>query len=65
MKVKVIKKFRDKHTKKIHNIGDVLTISQERYVEICSVGKFVERINEEPKAAEPKKATKKATKKSN
>lgn len=65
MKVKVIEKFRDKHTKKIHNVGDVLTISQARYDEILTVGNFVEEIKEEPKA-EPKKTTKKATtKKSN
>jgi len=64
MKVKVIEKFKDKHTKKIHKVGDVLTISQERHDEILTVGKFVEEIKEEPKAASPKKATKKATKKS-
>ena len=63
MKVKVIDKFRDKHTKKIHNVGDVLTISQERCDEILTVGNFVEEIKEEPKEATPKKTTKKATKK--
>ena len=65
MKAKVIKEFKDKHTKKIHKVGDVLTVSQERFDEILTVGNFVEEINEEPKA-EPKKTTKKATtKKSN
>ena len=63
MKVKVIEKFRDKHTKKIHNVGDVLTISKERFDEILTVGKFVEEIKEEPKEAAPKKSTKKPTKK--
>lgn len=60
MKVKVIERFRDKNTKKIHKVGDVLTISKERYDEILTVGTFVEEIKEEPKV-EPKKTTKKST----
>lgn len=44
MKVKVIKKFKDKNTKKIHNVGDELKISKERFSEIESIGHFVEEI---------------------
>ena len=63
MKVKVIERFRDKNTKKIHKVGDILTISKERCDEILTVGNFVEEIKEEPKEEAPKKSTKKATKK--
>lgn len=48
MKVKVIKRFRDKHTRKIHKVNDALTVSQERFDEILTVGKLVEEIKEEP-----------------
>ena len=63
MKVKVIERFRDKNTKKIHQVDDILTVSRERFDEILTVGNFVEEIKEEPKEAAPKKTTKKATKK--
>ena len=63
MKVKVIERFRDKNTKKIHKVGDIITISQTRFDEILTVGNFVEEIKEEPKEAAPKKTTKKTTKK--
>lgn len=63
MKVKVIKKFRDKHTKEIHKVNKEMEISKERFDEILSVGKFVEEIKEESKEPTPKKSTKKATKK--
>lgn len=51
MKVKVIKKFLDKHTKKVHKVGEVLTISKERFEEILTVGKLVEEV----KAVKPAK----------
>lgn len=41
MKVKVTRKFTDKHTKKLYNKGDVLDITEERYAEILSVGNIV------------------------
>lgn len=44
MKVKVIKKFRDKETKKIHAVGEELTITKKRFVEIQKVGNFVTEI---------------------
>ena len=46
MKVKVLEKFRDKYTGKVHEKGKTITISKERYDEILTVGKFVEEIKE-------------------
>lgn len=43
MWVKVIVKFRDKHTGKIHKVGDKLNLKQDRIDEILTVGKFVEK----------------------
>lgn len=58
MKVKVVGKFVDKHTKKVHKVGEVLTISKERFEEILTVGKLVEEIKETKVAKAPKeKAT--------
>lgn len=48
MKVKVISSCRDKFTKKIHQPGEELDISNERADEILKVGKFIELL-EEPK----------------
>lgn len=46
MKVKVTMKFRDRHTKKMHRVGEEMEITQERYEEIMNVGAFVRVINE-------------------
>lgn len=58
MKVKVLVKFKDKHTGKIHKVDDVLTINEERLAEIQSVDAgLVEVIKEKPKnTASAKKA---------
>lgn len=40
MKVKIIRRFRDKYTKAVYMKGDVLDITEERYAEILSIGKF-------------------------
>lgn len=67
MKVRVVEKFKDKHTKKIHKVNDVLEVSQERYEEILKKGKLVELVGETeetegiPDPIEP--AKKKMTKK--
>ena len=63
MKVKVIKKFIDKHTGKVHKVGEVLNIKKERLEEINKVEenlkeKLVEEVVEEKT---PKKTTKKDT----
>lgn len=47
MKVKVIEKFKDKHTKKIYEPGTILTISKKRCEEILKKGKLVEEIKNE------------------
>ena len=57
MKVKVLKEFRDKYTKKDYEVNDVLTVTKDRYAEILTKGNLVEEV------VEPKKTTKKATKK--
>lgn len=44
MKVKVIRKFRDRYTGALYNKGDLLEITEERYREILSVGKLVFKI---------------------
>ena len=46
MKVKVVKKFKDKHTKKIHKKEEELELSEERVKEILQKGPFVENVKE-------------------
>ena len=36
MKVRVLRRFRDKYTKKIYGIGEIIEVSHERYEEINS-----------------------------
>lgn len=52
MKAVVLKKFRDKYTKKIYKVGDVITISKERFEEILTVGNLVEKVEEKKKATD-------------
>lgn len=51
MKIKVINSFRDKNTKVIHQVGEVLEVSDERGAEIISAGNYAAQIDE-PKQAE-------------
>lgn len=52
MKVKVLKRFRDKHTHEYHEEGKTLVITKERFDEINKVDpKLVEEITTTPKAA--------------
>lgn len=44
MKAKVLKRFKDKHTGKLHQKGTTITISKERFEEILTVGPFVEAV---------------------
>jgi hypothetical protein len=44
MKVKVLQKFRDKHTGEIYPVGKTLTITKERCEEILKVTPLVEEI---------------------
>jgi hypothetical protein len=50
MKAKVLKKFKDKHSGKIHNVGETMTISKERFAEILEVAPLVEEVKETKKA---------------
>lgn len=50
MKVRVLRDFRDKHTRKLHKAGTVLNIKKDRFDEILTVGKLVEEIKEEKTA---------------
>lgn len=49
MKVKVLKRFRDKHTREIHSVGDILEITKKRYNEILKVDKLIEVLEEQEK----------------
>ena len=61
MKVKVINKFIDKHTGKVHKAGDILDIKKDRFEEIRKVAdNLVEEIPEEPKKPAKKAAKKEA-----
>ena len=62
MKVKVIKRFIDKHTRELHKEGSFLTVDKKRYEEIISVDTGLVEVVAEEAPAEKKK-TKKATKK--
>lgn len=46
MRVKVLTKFKDKHTGVVYKKGDCLTMTEERYKEILQVGQFVYKISE-------------------
>lgn len=61
MKVKVLTKFKDKHTKKIYAKGTVLEVTEERFAEILQTGPLVEKVEEpeeKPKATTSKKGAK-------
>lgn len=51
MKVKVLTKFKDKHSGKVHKAGEILIISKERYNEILTVAPLVEEIKKDGKTA--------------
>lgn len=58
MRVKILKKFKDVHDpKKVYKVGDVITVSKERFAEIQKnaekkkLGTLVEEVKEK-KAAE-------------
>jgi len=65
MRVKVVRPFKDKHTKVICNPGQDIEVTQERYEELTSAasGPFVQAIGEPEEPTKP--ATKKSTTKKN
>lgn len=52
MKAKVLKKFKDKYSGKTYAVGDVLTISKDRFNEILEVAPLVEEVKKSKSAAE-------------
>ena len=61
MKVKVLKKFRDKNTRIIHKTNEIIEVSEKRFNEISAAGPFIEKIEvvEETTDEKPEKAAKK------
>lgn len=51
MRVKVLKRYKDKYTHDFHKEDEILTISSERYQEIngTALGIFVEEVKEKKK----------------
>lgn len=58
MKAEVLKKFKDKHTKKIHHVGDVIEVTQERFDEILETDSFVKKMDDEEEIPEEKELEK-------
>lgn len=54
MKVKVIKRFRDKESKVINHPGDNLDVSEERFNELVAAGDYVKAVEDDE---EPEKST--------
>ena len=52
MKVRVLRRFKDRHNGKRYKVGDEVIISKARFEEILSVGPFVEAIKEPDKEPE-------------
>lgn len=50
MKVEVTTIFIDKHTKKLHNVGEIIEITEERFAELKKAGKYVKEVKENKKA---------------
>lgn len=62
MKIKVINSFRDKNTKVIHQVGEVLEVSDERGAEIISAGNYAAQIDEPKQAETPESKKEKKSK---
>lgn len=54
MRVKVLTKFKDKHTGEIHEAGKVMTVSKDRFAEILETDKLVEEVKEAKEKKEKK-----------
>lgn len=62
MKIKVINSFRDKNTKVIHQVGEVLEVSDERGAEIISAGNYAVEIDRPKQAETPESKKEKKSK---
>ena len=58
MKVKVIKKFRDKESKVINHPGDNLDVSEERFNELVAAGNYVEAVEDDEEPGDGKELEK-------
>lgn len=60
MKVKVIRKFKDKQSKKVREVGETIEVTRERYGELTTspFGVFVEEVKREAIEEKPKKKKK-------
>lgn len=54
MKVRILKRFKDKHTGEIYASGEEVDFSEERVQEILESKKFIELIDEVESTEEPK-----------
>lgn len=52
MKAKVLKTFKDKYSGKIYKVGEVITVSKDRFEEILTVAPLVEKVETKKKTAE-------------
>lgn len=52
MKAKVLKRFKDKYSGKVYKVGEVITISKDRFEEILTVAPLVEKAETKKKTAE-------------
>jgi len=54
MKVKVVMPFKDKATKKTHNVGSIIDLDAKRVAEIQKAGRFVVPVMDEKAVEESK-----------
>jgi len=47
MKVKVLKRFKDKHTGKVYKEDEIITVTKKRFAEILETAPLVEEVTEE------------------
>jgi len=52
MKAKVLKPFKDKYSGEIYKVGQIVTVSKERFEEILTVAPLVEKVENKKKKAE-------------
>ena len=52
MKAKVLRRFKDKYSGKVYKVGEVITISKERFEEILTVAPLVEKVETKKKTAD-------------
>ena len=51
MKAKVLQRFRDKHSGKIYEAGEIITVTKKRFAEILEVAPLVEEFKEDEQEA--------------